>query len=223
MMQIKKYINKNNLILNNKKELKIKIWNEFKNKKSFYPDNKINNLREKYYIKNNRKIVKLEYDKNKKIKSAIRFIISIRLGEIEYKKSLIRRKLIKEMYINKCLCCEEENEDDFIHWLLECKRFNSEKDTYIYEIYNIFGAIEPENYQLAFLSHILKGEFKHKVPKKLSKKYSKKITLFINFIMVEREFKIKKLIAIKSSKLIIDCNTVKKMATVLMKRIILVV
>ena len=67
VVEMKRYINKNNIYVTNRKDLKQKVWDMRKNKKQIYPPTKANNFRAIHHIRDVNRIMKLEFIKNSKM------------------------------------------------------------------------------------------------------------------------------------------------------------
>ncbi len=166
--------------------MKDQIWNIFREKDKLYPKNKINDFRKQYLIEKGKNILKLELNNKIKNKEANKFIANIRIGNIKTTNGLVRLKLINDNYFNKCIH-RKLKEDHIKHWVLEFKELSDIRDEYLNEILLIY--LKKEDYQTAFISHILKGKYEHKVPKK----YLNKIKKFIKKMISIIENKIKEL------------------------------
>lgn len=188
--------------------MKLQIWNIFREKPKFYPNNKINNLRKLLGIGKGLTAMKLELSKNLRNKKVSKFITTIRLGTAESGSKLIRKELIDDCTGNKCLHCGENQLDNLIHWITNCKAFETIRKSYLAELIEIFKAANKENAETILVSHLVKGKLKNNLPKTLLKNYENKVLAFMSELATIRENKLKSAIASFSSRETITNNVI---------------
>ena len=119
LSKLKQYINKNKLDITNREELKEQIKKIFKKKKRIYPSNEANRFRETHSIEKGNKIMRTGLEMDKRVGAD--FTTLCRVNGVLNSHTLIRRKMIDQIYYENCLLCNKGLNDNITHWATECE------------------------------------------------------------------------------------------------------